>query len=103
MDLDTLSLDELKKLQNDVAVAIFNYEKRKKAEAKAALETVAREHGFKLAELLSDASTAKPKSSGVAKYRNPENPDQTWTGKGRRPAWLIDHIAAGGSIEELEI
>ena len=35
MDLQTLSLDELKKLQNDVAVTIFNFEKRKKAKAAA--------------------------------------------------------------------
>lgn len=25
---------------------------------------------------------------GKAKYRNPDNPDQTWTGRGKKPNWL---------------
>ena len=31
MNLEDLSLEELKSLQNDVAVALYNFEKRKKA------------------------------------------------------------------------
>ena len=26
------------------------------------------------------------------KYRNPENPDQTWSGRGKRPAWVVDYL-----------
>ena len=37
MDLEKLSLDELKALQNEVAVAIFNFEKKRKAETLAEL------------------------------------------------------------------
>ena len=54
MNLDDLSLKELKSLQNDVAVAIHNFEKRKKAEALAELKAVAQSKGFSLEELLSD-------------------------------------------------
>ena len=25
---------------------------------------------------------------GKPKYRNPDNPDQTWTGRGKKPNWL---------------
>ena len=45
MDLDTLSLEELKKLQSDVAKAISTYEDRMKKEAIAELEAKAREMG----------------------------------------------------------
>ena len=27
---------------------------------------------------------------GKAKYRNPNNPEQTWTGRGKKPKWLKD-------------
>jgi DNA-binding protein H-NS len=37
------------------------------------------------------------------KYRNPENPDQTWTGKGRKPGWLVAALDSGKNIKELEI
>ena len=48
MNLSALSLDQLKKLQGDVAIAIFNYEKRKKAEVLAAVEKVAKANGYSL-------------------------------------------------------
>jgi DNA-binding protein H-NS len=30
----------------------------------------------------------KPRIQGVPKYRNPKDPAQTWTGRGKPPAWL---------------
>ncbi len=47
------------------------------------------------AELLAMKPAAKPeekkkrvKSSRPPKYRNPSNPEQTWTGRGKAPAWV---------------
>lgn len=37
------------------------------------------------------------------KYRNPENPAETWSGKGRRPAWLEALLLEGKSLASLEI
>ncbi|WP_227272649.1 H-NS histone family protein [Roseobacter weihaiensis] len=36
-----------------------------------------------------------------AKYKNPDNPKQTWSGMGRKPAWFIAHLAAGKKPEGL--
>ena len=30
-----------------------------------------------------------------AKYRNPDNSSETWSGRGREPKWLAEKIAAG--------
>ena len=82
INLDAMSLADLKKLQRDVAKALNGYEARKKAEAMQALEARAQELGFSLAEL---AGTKKPrKSSGAPgpKYRHPENAEITWSGGG---------------------
>jgi len=37
------------------------------------------------------------------KYRNPENPNQTWTGRGYRPLWMVALIDAGHRLEEFRI
>ena len=103
MDLSALSLTELKKLQNDVAIAIFNYEKRKKADAVAAIEQLAREAGFTLGELLSDEKQTKSKTKAVAKYANPADASQTWTGRGRRPKWVEELLASGKSLNDAAI
>ncbi|MBF0422170.1 MAG: H-NS histone family protein [Magnetococcales bacterium] len=43
-------------------------------------------------------------SAGVPfKYQDPIFPEQTWSGRGRRPKWVLDHLKAGGEMEELEV
>ena len=37
------------------------------------------------------------------KYRDPENPSQTWAGRGQAPRWLTAHEAAGRKREEFLI
>lgn len=39
----------------------------------------------------------------VPKYRNPANPEQTWTGRGKKPGWMSDALAAGATLESLLI
>lgn len=36
-------------------------------------------------------------------YRNPDNPSQTWSGKGRKPAWFTDAVGAGTPIDSMRI
>lgn len=103
MDLSALSLAQLKKLQDEVAIAIFNYEKRKKAEALAAVEEAARAAGFSLKELLGEEKPTKAKTKAAPKYANPADPAQTWTGRGRKPKWVEELLASGKSLEDAAI
>ena len=99
LDLDQMSLPELKSLKKDVDKAISGYESRKKAEALAALEAKASELGFSLSELTSGSG----KRISAPKYSNPDKPGQTWTGRGRQPAWFKSAIASGKSPDDLRI
>ena len=51
MNIDSMTLPELKKLQKDLQRAIDSYAARQKAAAMAELEARAKELGFSLAEL----------------------------------------------------
>ena len=97
--LDKMSLEELKALKKQVEAAIAGFEKRRKKEALAAAQKAAQEHGFSLDEILS----AKGGAKGLPKYANPASPDQTWTGRGRQPAWVKDALSQGKSLEDLAI
>lgn len=99
MNLDKLSLSELKSLQKDVAKAIENFEVRKRNEARAELEERAKELGFSLNELVSGSK----KSKSLPKYRNPEEPSQTWTGRGRKPGWIVAALDKGKDLSDYEI
>ncbi|MBA4490981.1 H-NS histone family protein [Paracoccus sp. S1E-3] len=102
-DLETLTLKELQELRGKVERAITSYEERKRREAMAAAEAAAREHGFSLNEL-TGAKVAGRRGGKVApKYANPENAEQTWTGRGRRPQWVQEALASGKSLDDLAI
>lgn len=103
-DLDALSLDELKLLQKQVARAIEGFEERRKRSAMAELEAKARDLGFSLEQLMGVSGRAgKARSKASPKYANPENPEMTWTGRGRKPAWFEQALASGKSAEDLAI
>lgn len=100
LNLEKLSLDELKQLQKDAASAVASFEERKRAEVIAELETVAKKHGYKLSDLMGGK---KVKVAAPAKYRHPENPAKTWSGRGRQPGWMKEALAAGKSLEDFAI
>lgn len=103
---DAMDLDALKELRKNVDRAISSYETRKRKEALSALEQAAKEHGFKLSELVADQKPSKGKRSFEAgaesTYVNPDNPNETWSGRGRRPRWVNDALAAGRTPEDLK-
>ncbi len=102
MDLNSLSLAELKRLHKDVAAAIANFEDRAKAKARVELEAQARALGFSLAELLGVEAQRK-RAPAAAKYANPANSSETWSGRGRKPHWFIAAIAASKTPDDLAV
>jgi DNA-binding protein H-NS len=103
INLDTLSLSELKALQKSVAKAIDGFSSRKKTEAMVALEERAKELGFSLAELTGAKKPRKSSAPVGAKYRHPENAAVTWSGRGRQPGWFRDAVLAGKKPESMAV
>ncbi len=106
MDLNEMSLQDLKLLQRDVERAIASFGQRQLSAARAELEARARELGFSLAELTGvEGTAAKPSRAAVQpKYRNPNNPEETWSGRGRKPRWLtVALTSVGAKLEDFLI
>lgn len=102
-NIDSMSLAELQAYQKEVEAAIKGYEKKRRTDALAAVRAVAKEHGFSLEELMGAKSAGKAAAKGVAKYANPADPSQTWSGRGRQPAWIKAALAAGKSLDTMAI
>jgi len=108
MDIKKMSRKELEKLQRDIDKALERLKKKDMKAAKAAAEKAAAAHGFSLTDLTGGASAAPKKAKaakkpGKPKYRNPEDPKQTWTGKGRQPDWYKAAMTAGKDPKSLEV
>jgi DNA-binding protein H-NS len=111
INLKGLSLTELKSLSARIDKAIARTEKQQKKQALVAVEKLAKAHGLELSDLV--GQPVDPKKQAKAKtpkkapskpmYRNPADPKQTWTGKGRRPGWYVAAIEAGTAEKDLLI
>ena len=58
-----------------------------------------------LKNLIEEASLRKKRVLPPVKpkYQNRQNPKQTWTGRGRKPKWVVEKLDAGFSLEDLLI
>lgn len=101
IDLKSMSRKDLLKLQKDVDKALKKAEQRDRAAALRAAEEAVAQFGFSLGDV---SGSAKGKGAkALPKYCNPADPTQTWTGRGRKPAWIHEALANGADITDLEI
>ncbi|MDB5660709.1 MAG: spbB [Cypionkella sp.] len=116
MMLSLLDLDNLSALVSDVrrekAVLLKEDTKSKISEMlKAAGLSISEIFGYGPADDKPTKRTYTKKADGgtAAKtpstplYAHPENPSLTWTGKGRKPGFVIAHLEHGGTLEQLII
>lgn len=103
IDLEAMSRKELKQLKADVDKALKSAEKRERREALQAAEKAVSAFGFSLDEITGGKHRAGRRAKALPKYRNPANPEQTWSGLGRKPQWIHEALARGADITDLEI
>lgn len=103
LDLEKLSDAELEEL----AGAVADEQARRQEDAmKAALTRInelAAGVGMTVEALLARQAKSRAGVKGIPKYQNPDNPRQTWTGKGQRPGWFVAAEERGISREDMEI
>jgi DNA-binding protein H-NS len=118
INLEGLSTKELAALINDAKKRKTKLAKRKPiGVVRKKVTTLLRNEGFTVAELFGGVSVAasgerKARAPAKArkaigkvapKYRNPDNPSETWTGRGKPKAWLAAKVAGGAKLEDFLI
>lgn len=100
-------MSRYKELQEQIAALQKQAEEARKQEMAlvvAEIKAKMAEYGITMEDLGSAVrgKGRRKASSGVAKYRNPATGEQ-WTGKGRKPDWLVQALEQGRSMEEFRI
>ena len=86
-DLNGMSYAELAELESKLAGLKAQKQTEERAAIKAKLIAVAKEAGFEIHDLFGRGRGGKG-GKVAPKYRDPKNPANTWTGRGRMPRWL---------------
>src|SRR5262245_53545588 len=97
-DLDRMSLRELQEFELKVQKARVSAQERNRTELRKKIETMVADAGFRLSDIF--GGRGGKGRTVAAKYANPDDPSETWTGRGRKPRWLNAKIQDGGKIEK---
>ena len=101
IDLAKMSDEELKDLENAIRRERVRRENARKKEAEKKIKEIAAAAGLSV-EIASAPSKGKaPKGALPPKYRNPDDPTQTWSGRGKRPAWFKAALDKGIKPEDM--
>jgi DNA-binding protein H-NS len=96
---EAMSLDDLWSLREDITSALVSK-----------LEAQTQELENRLAELaqnfrgsVDNNPQRRPYPKVQPKFQNPQQPSETWSGRGKRPRWASRVLEAGGSLDDLRI
>jgi DNA-binding protein H-NS len=128
MDLRKLSPAQLQQLIDKATRRREEITTRRVDRVRARIDAILKAEGMTLAEVYGGQSVAsasparkagRSKAAGktaaggkksssrgqsvAPKYRNPDNPTQTWAGRGLKPRWMTDALAAGRKMDDFLI
>ena len=105
MDLSSLSVAQLRDLQQQIPAEIKRREAQEKLNVLNELRAFAKTRGYAIEDLLGKEAKVKTAAGNKVKvkYRHPENVDLEWTGRGRKPKWVEAFLANGGTLAQLTI
>ena len=87
INLDKMSYADLVELRGQVDRVMIHKQSAERAALLQKMAEMARNAGLSLDEVL--GKSRRGKGSVAVKYRDPKNPENTWTGRGRMPLWMV--------------
>jgi DNA-binding protein H-NS len=103
VNVDRMSLREINDLEAKLAKAKSQAREKARIELKEKIEKLVDGSGFTVGELFGFAARGKGRGKSVARYANPDNRSDTWTGRGRKPNWLVAKLKKGANMEDFAI
>jgi DNA-binding protein H-NS len=96
---ENMSYAELTELRAVVDRLMVEKKNEARAELREQMADLAKAQGMSLEEVVAGKKGAR-KGSVAIKYRDPSNPGNTWTGRGRMPRWIVAATKGGKAKKE---
>ncbi len=98
-DLENMSHDALWDLHQKILEVLSRRLEDETRKLQKQLDELGRKSGKTPAEMLK----RRPQPKAKPKFRNPDNPSETWSGRGKMPRWLARFVEAGRSRDEFKV
>jgi len=108
IDIKSLNHTQLNDLIQKAQARQHELEKEKVTRVREKVHALLKAEGVSFEEIFGAGANARGgkrlgKGSVAPKYRNPADPEQTWSGRGKRPRWFNDALKAGKKEKDLAI
>ena len=105
ISLDGLSVSDLAALQAKIADQIQAKKQESKREVKDKILAILAEYSYSISDIFPSVkgasdNAAAPKRKVKVKYSDGQN---NWTGRGKKPLWVVDFLNKGGNLSSLEV
>ena len=103
---ESMTVDELWLLYEELSQVLSLRLTSEKRELEKRLAQLQRENKTRASGAVGAASAPKERRHYprvLPKYRNPNEPSETWSGRGKTPRWLSAALKTGHSIDEFAI
>ena len=91
IDLERLDIEQLTELLGKAQAVLASRERQNRKDLRAELERRVTAEGYKVVDIFPELGTTasgNTRRKRPARYRDPHNPEQTWSGIGRSPKWV---------------
>lgn len=108
-NLDSMTVDQIKQVSARANHVLITKQSESRLMAYKRCEDIALAEGLSLAQLVKSVEEDKnlkiksTKKSVKVKYQNPDNAEEKWSGRGKRPNWLKVLLLQGEKIEKFEV
>jgi len=103
---ESMTVDELWLLYEELSQVLSVRLTSEKRELEKRLSQLQRENKSRASESVVATSTPRERRHYprvLPKYRNPNEPSETWSGRGKTPRWLAAALKTGHTIDEFAI
>ena len=90
-------INQLEEIKTQIENRISKLRKLEINEARKKIQEMADRLGVDIADLVPQLNKV------AAKYVNPKDPTQSWSGRGKRPVWLNNALQKGAKLEDFKV
>lgn len=104
IDFDNLTVAELQEIQRLAAAKEEERRGKEIAELREMILQKIKDHGFTFEDVFGGRGTVRTRRDAPpVRFRDPENPENTWSGRGPRPNWLKEKLEQGSEISDFSV
>ncbi|RUL63986.1 H-NS histone family protein [Dyella dinghuensis] len=105
IDIKNLNHTQLNDLISKAQLRQNELRKEKVIKLREKVHALIKSEGYTFEDVFGTPRVGKRRGTGsvAPKYRNPADPEQTWSGRGKRPRWFNDALKAGKKEKDLAI